>query len=188
MKLFNPSAITSKYRANFILNSYRSILKKGQKVLDAGCGTGVVSVFLQENLKIDLTGCDIKNYLKHPIPFVKIAADGKLPFKTNSFDAVMLNDVLHHLEKETQIGLLKEAVRVGKKVLIFEVRPTLSGKLFDIVLNKLHYGDLKAPLTFRDVDEWGEVFKKMKVKYKIKRIGQPVFYPFSHIYIHLEKL
>jgi len=187
MKVFNPSKITSKYRANFILSSYKKHLKKNSKILDLGCGTGVVSKYLNENLGVKITGCDIKNYLQHDMPFVKIKNNGNLPFKTNSFDVVMLNDVLHHVEKPEQINLIKEALRVGKKVLIFEVKPTISGKLFDIVLNKFHYGDLKAPLAFRNEKAWGKVFEDLNAKYKTQILPRPFFYPFSHIAFVVER-
>lgn len=187
MKLFNPAKITSKYRAEFILSSFKKYLKKNSKVLDAGCGTGVVSNFLKSETGINITGCDIKNYLQYKIPFAKIKSDGKLPFKNKSFDVVMINDVLHHIENNGQIKLINESLRVGKKVLIFEAKPTIGGKIFDLVLNKFHYGDLKAPLTFKDQAGWEKIFTNMKAKYKTKIIRRPFFYPFSHIAFFLEK-
>lgn len=187
MKIFNLSKITSAYRANLILSTYQSLIKPKDRILDAGCGTGVISFHLEKNLNVKISGCDIKNYLVHALPFTLMKAANKLPFKNRSYDVVMLNDVLHHLEEINQFEILKEALRVGKKVLIFEVRPTISGKLFDIALNKIHYGDLKAPLTFRTVSGWGGVFKKLNAQSKFIPVKTPFFYPFSHIAFSLTK-
>lgn len=187
MNLFNPSKITSKYRANLILETYKTLLKKGNNILDLGCGTGVVTGYLKDSLKIKITGCDIKNYLIQPIPFILIKESGQLPLKNKSYDAVMLNDVLHHIEEQDQYRLLAEALRIGEKVLIFEAKPTLSGKIFDIVLNKIHYGDLKAPLTFKSESEWVKIFKKLNAKHKTIQVNSFLFYPFSHIAFILTK-
>lgn len=114
--------------------------------------------------------------------------NSKLPFRNQTYDVVMLNDVLHHLEERNQFLILKEALRVGKKVLIFEARPTLSGKLFDILLNKLHYGDLDAPLTFKNEAGWEKIFKKLNIKYETIRVKSQFFYPFSHIAFSLQQV
>lgn len=181
MKLINPSKLTSKYRANLILKTYSKFLKKTDKILDLGCGTGVVMNLLEKKLELKITGCDIKNYLLHPAPFILIKEKSKLPFKNKSYNVVMLNDVLHHVEEVDQLLLLEEALRIGKNVFIFEAKSTLSGKIFDVILNKFHYGDLKVPLTFKNEAEWIRIFKKLMAKHKIIKVKSSFLYPFSHI-------
>lgn len=188
IKIFNLSKITSIYRANLILLTFGSLLQKKDNVLDLGCGTGIVSSYLEKNLGVKITGCDIKNYLIHPIPFKLMKKNNKLPFRNQTYDVVMLNDVLHHLGERNQFEILREALRVGKKVLIFEARPTLSGKLFDILLNILHYGDLNTPLTFKHEAGWIKIFKKLEANYEIIRVKSLFFYPFSHIAFSLRQI
>ncbi len=163
------------------MKHFKEWIKKDQKILDIGCGTGITTKVITQNFKVSVTGCDVANYLMFNIPFYKISKNGKLPFRNKSFDLVMLNDVLHHVDKQYQIRIIKEALRVAKKVLIFEAQPTISAKIFDTLLNKFHYSSLDAPLTFRSGSDWQELFSFMKLKYIIKKVERPFWYPFSHI-------
>jgi len=104
-----------------------------------------------------------------------------------SFDTAMLNDVLHHINKEYQANAIKEAMRVSKKVFIFEFEPTIIGKVADVILNKFHYGDLNAPLSVRSTEEWQKMFKDMGFKSKSVKLNRTFWYPFSHIAFMLTK-
>lgn len=179
--MFMLAGITSTYRSKLISNSFNEWLKPNSKVLDLGCGNGIVSKCLADEYNLKLTGCDIMNYLAVDIPFVKMKSIYKLPFKDKSFDFVIVNDVLHHTSFGNQEKLIKEALRISKSVLIFEVQPTLSGKIFDFILNKIHNSEMDIPFTFRDSQKWFLVFDKLKIKYHSKRVSRPVFYPFQHI-------
>lgn len=177
----NISQFTSPFRSKLITIAYKPWIKKDEKILDIGCGTGITTKVIVENFKVYVTGCDVENYLVFDIPFHKISKKGKLPFKSQSFELAMLNDVLHHVDKFYQADIIKEALRVAKKVLIFEAEPTISAKVFDTLLNKFHYSSLDAPLTFRSSKNWQELFNFMKLKYIIKKVKRPFWYPFSHI-------
>ena len=183
----NISQFTSPFRSKLIVKSFRPWIKKKEKVLDIGCGTGITTKMIVENFKVNAVGCDIENYLVFAIPFYKISKKGKLPFKSKNFDLAMINDVLHHVDKSYQVYIIKEALRVAKKVLIFEAEPTLSAKIFDTLLNKLHYSSLNAPLTFRSNNEWQELFNSIGLKYIIKNVERPFWYPFSHIAMMIQK-
>ncbi len=185
LKIFQ---ITSPYRSKLIVKSFKPWIKKKQKILDIGCGTGITAKVIIEDFKVNVTGCDLENYLAFDIPFYKISKNGKLPFKDKTFDVAMLNDVLHHVDKAYQTYIIKEALRVAKKVLIFEDKPTISAKVFDTILNKLHYSSLDAPLTFRSSKGWSELFNSIGLKYIIKNnIQKPLWYPFSHIAMMVQK-
>jgi 2-polyprenyl-3-methyl-5-hydroxy-6-metoxy-1,4-benzoquinol methylase len=49
-------SITQKKRAGIIANTYRNWGIEGTKVLDVGCGNGVVSEVLVKELGLDLCG------------------------------------------------------------------------------------------------------------------------------------
>lgn len=178
---------TSSYRSRLIVEAYKNWLKKGDKVLDIGCGNGITTQFLKEYFRIDIEGCDIKNYLVYKIPFKKIVND-QLPYTSRIFNTALLNDVLHHIPKEAQEQLINQAINIADKVLIFEAEPTFMGKIADILLNKFHYGDLLIPLTFRNTENWQELFKKLGLKSKTIKLERPFLYPFSHIAFKLQKV
>lgn len=105
-------------------------IKKGEKVLDAGCGNGVLYDVLASK-SIDYTGLDVSarllqiakkrasklkrnqklNSLK--IKFVK-GSILKIPFKDEIFDWVLALGVLHHLPSPYQKRAVEEIYRVLK--------------------------------------------------------------------------
>jgi len=103
--------------------------KKGQRLLDIGCGTGYFS-FWFHNLGLKITGIDIssamlnvaKGKIKNEnIKFIKTDASS-LPFPDNSFDLVVFITTLEFLSQPERA--LCEAFRVSK------------GKIFLGVLSK----------------------------------------------------
>lgn len=180
----NITKITGSYRCKLIIEAYKNWLKKDYRVLDVGSGNGIITKLLMDHFSVKIVGSDVKNYLIYDIPFIEISGK-KLPFTNNEFDVVMLNDVLHHIPYHDQEKLISESARVAKKVLIFEARPTILGKITDVVLNKYHYGDLNVPLSFRNIKDWQELFEKLSLKSKVVILKKPFWYPFSHIAFEL---
>lgn len=97
-------------------------LKKEEKVLEVGCGNGYyLSLLNRLDLDLNLTGIDIDEpALKDAAKFIGnnkvklILADGsKIPFPVNSFDKVVISEVIEHVDDEGVV--LKEAYRVLKK-------------------------------------------------------------------------
>ncbi len=183
----NITKTTSAYRCRLIAETYKNWLRKDDKVLDIGCGNGIITNFLKQYFEINIKGCDIKNYLIYKVPFIKIV-NNQLPYTKKVFNVALLNDVLHHVTKKEQEELIRQATKVADRVLIFEAEPTSMGKIADIVLNKFHYGDLNAPLTFRSIEDWQKLFKKMSLKSKEMELKKPFWYPFSHIAFELQKV
>lgn len=98
----------------------KEIPKKYQKILDIGCGVGHFTNHLQQNSGSQIIGVDYaqemirvarKRYPK--IKFVCAPAE-KLPFKDNSFDAIVAVSLLHHLKAQ---GLLDQGVKEIFRVL-----------------------------------------------------------------------
>jgi ubiquinone/menaquinone biosynthesis C-methylase UbiE len=83
-------------------------LNNTSKVLEIGCGVGIVSAHLSNNLNMDVTGIDVdpeqisiaKTYNKENDRLKFITADStKLPFEADQFDMVLSLYVLHHIGK-----------------------------------------------------------------------------------------
>lgn len=99
-------------------------------ILDAGCGNGVISNELMDIY--DITAVDISETALKYVKTTKkqIASVDNLPFGDASFDLVMVNDVLEHLDDETFSKALKEIQRVSKKYIIL-TSPFLEGLKFN---------------------------------------------------------
>jgi SAM-dependent methyltransferase len=101
---------------------YLASLPAGTRVLDAGCGEGVLVEEFQQRLAIE--GLD-PNYSAAHVRQGSLVA---LPYDTNTFDRALCLDVLEHLSYEDQARALAELFRVLKA----------GGELFVTVPNLAH--------------------------------------------------
>ena len=98
---------------------------KPNNVLDAGCGEGFVVEHLRKNLDCDLMGLDIEQKAlkvatqKNPNTTFKEASVYEIPFESNSFDLVILSEVLEHLDHPEKA--LEEIKRVSNKYILISV-------------------------------------------------------------------
>lgn len=103
-------------------------LKKGDYILDVGCGDGYYLHILSNiGIPLKLKGTDFdeaglkkaKKNLGKKIPLYQADLMKKLPFKSNTFDKVVMSEVAEHLPDD--IKGLKEVFRVMKKGGVFTV-------------------------------------------------------------------
>ena len=95
--------------------------RAGKKVLDFGCATGDYCLELQR-LGFDCIGADInEEYIK--IATAKgieaVVVKGRLPFADDSFDTVIMFELLEHIQHPDEI--LSEAKRVASKNILLTV-------------------------------------------------------------------
>ena len=156
-------------------------------VLDIGSGRGYIAKEISK--RGNKVQClDVKNLNLTDMP-LKLYDGEKIPFKSNSFDTVLVCYVLHHAKNP--VNLLKECVRVSKKrIIIFEDNASSPlTKILDVLFNKLHSVD--TPLNFKSINEWIREFKKLDLKImKVKRgVEKQWFYPgVEHIMFVLSKV
>jgi SAM-dependent methyltransferase len=142
------------------------LLPRRGRILDVGCGDGLVDEFLFRWLpKIEIEGVDIAARPEAAVPVTEF--DGsKLPFEDESFDAVMLVDVLHHTADP--MVLLREALRVTRRDVIvkdhtqdgFLARQTLS--VMDW-LGNAHHG-VPLPYNFWTQAQWRKAIDELGVQ------------------------
>jgi predicted SAM-dependent methyltransferase len=87
----------------------------GSKILEVGSGSYGIAPYLKK----EITGVDT-SFDEPEYPLLKqVKSSGeKIPFEANSFDVVILSDVLEHIPKAKRESVLNESIRVSKKLVI----------------------------------------------------------------------
>jgi len=168
----------------------KGFIKEDSKILDLGCGSGIIGKNFQKYFKGDLIGVDIKDQRTVNIPF-QIYNGISLPFSENCFDVVLINYVLHHCQNPSII--IEEAKRVAKdKIIIFEdlAEGTLAklickihGISFDFLFQKN-----KETGNFKKGNEWGKIFENSGLKLVFEKRVSSICDPVKKKLFILEKI
>jgi len=93
----------------------RRVSLEGARVLDVGCGIGAYVRRIQE-LSPRVCGVDIDEQRvrrgSSSVPNLMLAVGERLPFLDNSFDVILLNEVIEHVSDDA--ATVREACRVAK--------------------------------------------------------------------------
>jgi 2-polyprenyl-3-methyl-5-hydroxy-6-metoxy-1,4-benzoquinol methylase len=174
---------------------YKKYLPLRGKVLDVGCGDGIFVWSVFERQKIDL-GIDLDDSLwreaKERKNYKKVMKyDGKkIPINNESFDTVICNCVLEHVEDPE--NLVKEMARVTKSGGVFLA--TVVGKDFGDsfvgtkILGQIYknwFNRKSIHVSCKNRKEWTNLFEKagykvikMKTYFNYKGAGE--FFEFTH--------
>jgi ubiquinone/menaquinone biosynthesis C-methylase UbiE len=166
-------------------------IKEGDKILDLGCGTGIVAKNFGDFFGTEVLGVDIEDKRQVSIPFKMI--DGKsLPFEDLSFDVVLISYVLHHARDP--VALLKEAERVAKRIIIYEDLPEGFFSRLRCIFHQVSYNIFFQhnfqKFNFKTKTEWESLFKSLGLKIIIQKpVSTPFdwFDPVNRILFVLEK-
>lgn len=161
------------------LTSIEPYIKKGDKVLDVGCGNGRFGKAVADHFGAKVSGVDVVDYAAPKIP-VKLYDGHKIPHKDGAFDVIILAFMLHHVSHQEE--LLSEAVRVSDgNVLIFEDVYFSPWQRLFVIWNDFYtnilFGAVRVlkgeagrgllsipmPLTFRSVKGWQALFARYPV-------------------------
>jgi len=111
--------VMSPWRWEYLVKHLSPYLSNSQKILDVGAGDGGLSNELLKQLhNIDITGVDVYPQTKTFLPIIHQYNGKVLPFPDNTFDTVMIIDVLHHDKHPERI--LREARRVSKRLVLIK--------------------------------------------------------------------
>ncbi len=130
------------------------------KILDLGCGDGVNIQVLRSMGMKKLVGVDISSDLlkdaRKRNPHIKfyLASAEKLPFQTNTFDAVLVDSVFHHLLRYDKA--LKEIRRVLK----------LNGSLCFIEPHRSFLRSVMDFISLLPIAQFLPILKERSVSYK----------------------
>ena len=141
-------------------------LSTGARVLDAGCGTGLLTLALLRVLKrpanltaVDLSGRSLQTARKavrklkpdprHRISFLQADALS-LPFPEDSFDLVVTSGVLEYLPLDKGLGELARVIAPGGHLLFLPVRPSPMSTVLELMFRfKAHPPDAVEAHTRR---------------------------------------
>lgn len=145
----------------------------GDTVLDVGCGTGYLSVYLRDMYGVVPHGIDVKDVRQTDIPFTEF--DGtSIPFPDNVFDHVILSEVLHH--SHDPVRLAAECDRVARRrIIVFEDMPQgLVGKLALQAHMQAFAYYRRYPFRPARLDEYRQALAWLATKaVDVQRIAQP---------------
>jgi 2-polyprenyl-3-methyl-5-hydroxy-6-metoxy-1,4-benzoquinol methylase len=126
-----------------LLNSAPSIQHPALTLLDLGTGAGDIPAALRR--WGTARGATIRTFgLERLRPAARMAGTRELPvalgcvttlpFRTASVDVVTMSQLLHHFDRETSIGVLREAARVARRGVVVAdlLRSRLAAALFGV--------------------------------------------------------
>jgi SAM-dependent methyltransferase len=157
-------------------------LQPGWEVLDLGSGTGRLARWLRKRTGIVPTLADVVEFGNRVagLPYVRLDDPRSTPFEDDSFDAVIMLFVLHHVAAwEDQEALLREAIRVSRnRVILIEDTPmSRTDRVFntawDWALNLRH--GVPKPFTFRTVEGWRGLFGRLNLIERVSETYRPVW-------------
>ena len=160
------------------------LIPAGCSVLDVGCGDGkLASSLLQKRPDLRVQGVDVLARERTWIPITRF--DGtKLPYDSDSFDAVMFVDVLHHAQDP--LVLLREALRVSRRWIILKdhvlhgLAAGLRLRFMDYVGNA-GYG-VALPYNYWTAEKWRDVERQLGLK-TCAEIRRLKLYPWPADYV-----
>lgn len=117
---YNQEVIFEKeLQADYFLSKIGAkYIEKGAKVLDVGCGAGIIGAKVQSELKASVVGIDLSREMikvanKNGIEAKIVDLDQRWPFNSSSFDCVIILQVLEHVFNPD--NLVQESRRVLKR-------------------------------------------------------------------------
>ncbi|MBI2596025.1 class I SAM-dependent methyltransferase [Candidatus Daviesbacteria bacterium] len=165
-------------RARQIVPRIDKFIKKSDRVLDIGCGTGMISRTLKDKKGCKIALCDVAYNLMCDTYPVIIYDGKKLPFKDGEFSKALVIAVLHHCKNPMKI--LDEAARVSKKIIIMEdVFTDWFSRLVTFIGDCLVNFEIHSLFTNHTTEEWLKIFKKKKLavenveEFRLRCVGLP---------------
>jgi len=154
------------HRQDVLVDLITAHLAPGARVLDVGCGFGHLGkAIMERSTTVQVEGLE---RAKRPDELITVHAyDGtRMPWPDNTFDAVILADVLHH-ELDPDY-LLCESIRISKQSTVIKdhLREGLLAQQRISLLDWAANAPYKVPCTFRynNLPEWRNMFQRAGVR------------------------
>lgn len=179
------------YRARRIARYLLPHLSAGERVLDCGCGSMLITRWLRTSVGVRAYGTDVINLNRTDLNLC-LSAGERLPFASNSLDTVCLVFVLHHVHSPT--ATLRECLRVARRQIlvaedVFETALELRLlKVLDWVGNRSISSAMSLPFNFKTERQWAHVFRGLGLRIAQVQNMRPLQWrPSRHRLFVLEK-
>jgi SAM-dependent methyltransferase len=106
------------------LSLIEPVIRRGDVVLDVGCGAAYVAWELERRHELEMHTVDIVDARRKQTARFKLFDGVALPVDDQSCDVVIMSFVLHHVPNETKAKLVAEVLRVVRRdVIVLEDTP-----------------------------------------------------------------
>lgn len=180
----NTKYLTKSIVSNFLLNNFIKKITASisvinfKSILDAGCGEGIILLNIEEQLQNkSCTGIDInENHIelaRKNVTFCDFNYGSiyEIPFEANSFELVIANQILEHLEYPFKA--IKELHRVSSKYVLISVPNEPLWSLLNMTRGKYlnNWGNTPAHLN-----KWSSksIKKLLKNEFEIISVYKPI--------------
>ncbi len=176
------------YRSARLKDRLIPLIDEGASVLDVGTGDGQLAHTIKEAARCNMVGLDV---CLQPHSSIEVRHyDGhSFPFEDDSFDCVMMVDMLHHTTDIDRIFF--EACRVSRRFLIVKDHywktplEALTLRVADYMGNTPH--NVPLPYNYLRLEEWENLFHR----HNLDQISRATFKyhrlePAHHIMVKLQ--
>ncbi|HYM80061.1 MAG TPA: class I SAM-dependent methyltransferase [Candidatus Limnocylindria bacterium] len=156
--------------------------RRGERLLEIGCGTGLVTELVHAATGATIVGTDISEELvteaRQRVPDVTFQVDNalRLSFPDGSFDAVYGSSILHHLEVDRALVEILRVLRPGGRTVFAEPN----------MLNPQIFVQKNVPLIKRWLGDTPHetAFVRWSVGSRLRRLGftDVVAFPFDFLH------
>lgn len=157
-------------RVRVLAEAVARVLPRNASVLDVGCGDGSIdSIIMEHRPDVKIVGIDTYARPGARIPVTQYV--DQIPYPDQSFDAVMLIDVLHHTSDPQAV--LTEATRVAKSVVVIKDH-TREGFLANLKLRLMDWVGNRAygvvlPYNYWTEAQWAASFSQLGLRVESRR-------------------
>ena len=135
------------------------VIPRESRVLDVGCGNGLIAHHLSAMLGTSVVGIDLTKGCEAPIDYRQYDGE-EFPLPDDSFDAIISAYVLHHAQDVcTVVNEMKRVLRSGGVAVIYEDIPATKWDRFICSIHNRQWQARTGPCAFRTEPEWCALFE-----------------------------
>jgi SAM-dependent methyltransferase len=166
-------------RMHTLVERFSPYIEPGQRVLDVGCGSGMLGAALAKKIPgLVAEGVEIRPRGMEGIKVYGYEGSA-LPFPDDSYDVVILADVVHH--ERNPVALLKECNRVARRRVIIKDH-LKHGWLSNLLISTLDWGanhpyGVECLYRYWTAEEWKQMLAGAGLVLKSFQTPLSIYHP-----------